>query len=144
MAPCQGRHSRGMPRRPWPAKAERRRRRGARAEATGRKAEAIAAEALAREGWSVIARRARTPAGEIDLVVERDGELAFVEVKARPSLPEAAMALRPRQRTRLLAAAECWLAANPGHGARGIRFDVVIVAADGTARRIADAFRLED
>jgi len=45
---------------------------------------------------------------------------------------------------RLAAAAECWLAANPGHGAAGMRFDVVIVAADGAVRRIADAFRLGD
>ena len=118
--------------------------RGRRAEAAGRDAEAIAAGALARDGWAVLASRARTPAGEIDLVAERDGLLAFVEVKARPSLSEAAHALGPRQRARLTAAAECWLAGNPGHGAAGMRFDVVIVAADGTARRIADAFRLGD
>nr|WP_232478476.1 YraN family protein [Roseomonas rosulenta] len=99
---------------------------------------------MEREGWAVLARRARTPAGEIDLVAERSGLLAFIEVKARPSLNEAAFALGARQRARLVAAAECWLAVNPGHGAAGMRFDVVIVAADGTARRIADAFRLGD
>ena len=118
--------------------------RGRRAEASGRDAEDIAAAALAREGWAVLARRARTPAGEIDLVAERAGLVAFVEVKARPSLREAAFALGARQRARLVAAAECWVAANPGHGPAGIRFDVVIVAADGTARRIADAFRVGD
>ena len=118
--------------------------RGRRAEASGRDAEGIAAAALLRDGWAVLARRARTPAGELDLVAERDGLLAFVEVKARPSLSEAAAALGMRQRARLMAAAECWLAVNPGHGAAGMRFDVVIVAADGTARRIADAFRLGD
>lgn len=92
----------------------------------------------------MLARRARTPAGEIDLVAERDGLLAFIEVKARPSFAEAAFALGTRQRARLLAAAECWLAANPGHGAAGMRFDVFLVAADGAVRRIADAFRLGD
>jgi putative endonuclease len=118
--------------------------RGRRAEASGRDAEAVAAGALEREGWVVLARRARTPAGEIDLVAERDGLLAFVEVKARASLSQAALALGARQRARLVEAAECWLVANPGHGAAGMRFDVVIVAADGTARRIADAFRVGD
>ena len=118
--------------------------RGRRAEAAGRDAEGIAAAALRRDGWALLAQRARTPAGEIDLVAERDGLLAFIEVKARPSLSEAAFALGARQRARLVAAAECWIAANPGHGANGMRFDVVIVAADGTARRIADAFRLGD
>lgn len=100
--------------------------------------------ALAREGWRVLARRARTPAGEIDLVAERDGLLAFCEVKARPSLQAAAHALRPPQRARLLGAAECWLAANPGQGAAGMRFDLLLVAADFSVRRIADAFRLGD
>ncbi len=118
--------------------------RGRRAEASGREAEGVAAGALEREGWVVLAQRARTPAGEIDLVAEREGLLAFVEVKARASLSEAALALGARQRARLVAAAECWLAANPGHGAAGMRFDVVIVAADGTARRIVDAFRVGD
>ncbi len=121
-----------------------RRQRGSRAAATGSGAEAIAAGLLIAEGWAVLARRARTPAGEIDVIAERDGLLAFVEVKARPSLSEAAHALGPRQRARLIAGAEAWLAANPGHGAAGMRFDVVLVAADGTARRIADAFRIGD
>ncbi|MCB4821458.1 YraN family protein [Roseicella aerolata] len=121
-----------------------RQRRGARADSTGRTAEEAAAAALSREGWAVLARRVRTPAGELDLVAEREGVLAFIEVKARPSLSEAAYALGPRQRARLIAAAECWLAENPRQGAAGIRFDVLLVAADGAVRRIADAFRLGD
>ena len=122
----------------------RRRLRGARAEVSGRSGENTAVAALAHEGWTVLARRARTPAGELDLVAEREGLLAFIEVKARPSFAEAAFALGPRQRARLLAAAECWLAEHPGHGAAGMRFDVLLVAADGAVRRIADAFRLGD
>lgn len=118
--------------------------RGGRAHAAGLTGEDAAAAALLRDGWTVLARRARTPAGEIDLVAERDGLLAFVEVKARPSLAEAAHALGPRQRARLAAAAECWLAENPGRGAAGMRFDVLLVAADGAVRRIADAFRLDE
>lgn len=89
----------------------------------------------------MLAERARTPAGELDLVVEKDGFLVFVEVKARPSLREAAFALTGRQQHRLMAAAEIWLAENPGHGAAGIRFDVLLVAADGSAKRVADALR---
>ncbi|MCR0985499.1 YraN family protein [Roseomonas populi] len=113
------------------------------AERRGLDAEARAAGALAARGWTVLARRARTPAGELDLVAEREGLLAFVEVKARPSLAEAAAALSIRQRVRIVAAAEAWLAANPGHGAAGMRFDVVLVAPEGL-RRIADAFRADD
>lgn len=117
-------------------------RRGHAAHRTGLDAEGIAEAALVAEGWTVLARRCRTPAGELDLVAERAGLLAFVEVKARPSFREAAFALTPRQGARLLAAAEVWLARNPGHGAAGMRFDVVLVAADGSARRITDALRI--
>ncbi len=113
------------------------------ADRRGRHAEDRAAAALAAEGWVVLDRRARTGAGELDLVAERAGLLAFVEVKARASLLEAAFALGPRQRARLIAAAEAWLAANPSRGAAGVRFDVMLVDAEGCVRRIADAFRVE-
>lgn len=89
----------------------------------------------------MLAERVRTPAGELDMVAEREGLLAFVEVKARPSLYEAAFALQPRQQARLMAAAEAWMAENPGHGAAGARFDVLLVAPDGSVRRIKDALR---
>ncbi len=114
------------------------------ADRRGRFAEDRAAAALVAEGWSVLARRARTPAGELDLVAERDGLLAFVEVKARPTLGDAVAALGAVQRRRLMAAAEIWIAANPGRGAAGVRFDVLVVDAEGRVRRIADAFRLGD
>jgi len=118
--------------------------RGRRAYVAGQGAEALAAEALTAQGWALLGQRIRTGAGEIDLIAERQGLLAFIEVKARPSLAEAAIALGPRQRARLVSAADAWLAANPGHGAAGMRFDVMLVAADGTIRRIADAFRIEE
>lgn len=116
---------------------------GLRAHAAGLTAESQAAAALEAEGWSILARRARTAAGEIDLVAEREGLLAFVEVKRRPSLAEAAFALSARQRARLLAAAELLLAAHPGWGRAGIRFDVILLDPEGHVRRIADAFRQE-
>jgi putative endonuclease len=117
-------------------------RRGAVAHRLGHDAEAVAAVALRRDGWTILAERHRNAGGELDLIAEKDSLLAFIEVKARPSLRDAAYALTPRQQGRLMRAAEAWLAAHPGHGAAGMRFDVILVAADGTARRIADAFRL--
>lgn len=116
---------------------------GAANHAAGLHAEAIACAALEADGWTVLGRRLRTPAGEIDIAAERDGLLALVEVKRRASLATAAHALRPRQQARLLAAAEILLAQNPGWGAKGVRFDVILVDRAGQARRIADAFRVE-
>ncbi len=120
---------------------ERRSSRGRLAQSRGLAAEQAACAALERDGWTVLARRLRTPAAEIDLVAERDGLLAIVEVKARASLAEAAASLGPGQRRRLAAAAEQVLAAHPGWGAAGVRFDVIVVDAEGRVRRIRDAFR---
>ena len=76
--------------------------------------------------------------------MSRGGELlAFVEVKARPSLADAAYALSPRQVRRLTAAAG-WLLAEHADWARAdTRFDVMLVDAAGRVRRVADAFRVE-
>ena len=75
-------------------------------------------------------------------MADRDGLTAFIEVKARPSLSEAAHALGARQRARIMAAAEIALMQNPGWGSGGVRFDVMLVDVTGRVRRIADAFRL--
>ena len=91
----------------------------------------------------MLARRLRTEAGELDVLAERDGILAIIEVKARPTLADAAAALSQRQQARLLAAAEIVLAAHPDWGANGVRFDLLVVDAAGAVRRISDAFRVE-
>ena len=120
-----------------------RRQRGQLAHARGIDTEAAASAALTRDGWTVHARRLRTASGEIDLIAEKDGLLAIVEVKSRPTLADAAAALTARQRARLIGAAEIMLAANPEWGINGVRFDVIVVDAAGAVRRIADAFRVE-
>ncbi len=107
-------------------------------------AEAAACRALARDGWTILARRLRTEAGEIDVVATKQDLLAIVEVKARPTLAEAAFSLGARQKARLLAAAEIALAEHPDWAREGMRFDLMVVDAGGSVRRIADAFRLEN
>jgi putative endonuclease len=111
------------------------------AHARGVDAETRACAALVGDGWTIHARRVRTGVGEIDIVAERDGILAIVEVKARPRLAEAAASLAPRQQLRLIAAAEVVLSDHPDWGINGVRFDVLVVDAQGRVRRIADAFR---
>ncbi|WP_114377219.1 YraN family protein [Elioraea thermophila] len=119
------------------------RRRGAGGERYGRAAEERCAAALAAEGFTVLARRRRTAAGEIDLVARRGPLTVIVEVKGRARAAEAAFALSPRQRGRLLAAAEALMAEEPTWFGEEIRFDLMVVGRDGTVRRIADAFRAE-
>lgn len=120
-----------------------RRRRGRKAAKSGTKGEALAAAALQAGGWAISARRLRTAAGEIDIIAEKDGLLAFIEVKVRPHLAEAAASLSVRQRARLLKAAEIVLAAHPDWGRAGVRFDVIVVDRNGAVHRIKNAFREE-
>ena len=116
----------------------------ARAYQRGVDAEAAVCRVLEMDGWTVLARRLRTAAGEIDIVAATAEVLAIIEVKARPRLADAAVALGARQRTRLLAAAEIALAEHPAWGRPGMRFDLIVVDAVGRVRRIADAFRWEN
>src|SRR4029077_435844 len=69
---------------------------------TGLSAEARAAAYLMAKGYRILAKRFRTPYGEIDIVAKRRNLLAFVEVKARATLDEAAFAVTPRQQARII------------------------------------------
>jgi putative endonuclease len=77
-----------------------------RAERSGRRAEGLAAWWLRLKGWTILARRLRTPVGEVDLVARRGRVLAFIEVKARSSPERAAFALDDYRLRRVAAAAE--------------------------------------
>ncbi|HET7164552.1 MAG TPA: YraN family protein [Pseudolabrys sp.] len=106
----------------------------------GISAESRAAAFLIAKGFRILARRWRSPLGEIDIVARRRHLLVFAEVKARASLDEAAEAVSDRQRRRIAAAAEIWLAANPDETIRDIRFDAILVAPSKIPRHIPAAF----
>jgi putative endonuclease len=98
------------------------------------------AAALLVKGFRIVARRWRSPVGEIDLVVRRGRLLVFVEVKARGAFDDAAEAVTERQRRRIAAAAEAWLASHADDLDRDIRFDAVLVAPWRVPRHIPAAF----
>ena len=106
----------------------------------GLSAESRAAAYLIAKGYRIVARRWRSPVGEIDIVARRRGTLVFVEVKARERLDDAAEAVIVRQQRRIIAAAEAWLAVHPEDANRDIRFDVVLVAPKSLPRHIMAAF----
>ena len=66
--------------------------------------------------------------------------LIFVEVKARATLDVAAESVTERQKQRIAAAAEVWLAANPVPAICDIRFDAILVAPVRLPRHIPAAF----
>ena len=107
---------------------------------TGISAESRAAAFLIAKGYRILDRRYRTPQGEIDIVARRRGLIAFVEVKARASLDEAAFAVTPRQQQRIIAAAQGWLAAHPEHAEFEMRFDAMLIAPRSLPRHLLAAF----
>jgi putative endonuclease len=106
----------------------------------GISAESRAAAWLIAHGYRILARRWKCPLGEIDIIAARRHTLIFVEVKARASLDEAAESVTERQRRRIAAAAEVWLADNPLPAIRDMRFDAILVAPGKLPRHIQAAF----
>jgi putative endonuclease len=98
---------------------------------TGLSAESRAAALLMAKGYRILAKRFRTPHGEIDIVTKR---------KARASLDEAAFAVTPRQQARIINAAQAWLAAHPEHAEFELRFDAIPIAPRHLPRHLLAAF----
>jgi putative endonuclease len=109
----------------------------------GLSAESRAAAFLIAKGYRIVARRWRSPVGEVDIVARRRNVLVFVEVKARNQLDDAAYSVTERQQRRIAAAAAAWLAARPEDSMRDIRFDAMLVAPGRLPRHITAAFDAE-
>ena len=107
---------------------------------TGLSAESRAAAYLMAKGYRILAKRFRTPYGEIDLVAKKRDLVAFIEVKARASLDEAAYAVTPRQQGRIVNATQDWLMAHPEHAEFELRFDAILIAPRRLPRHLLAAF----
>jgi putative endonuclease len=107
----------------------------------GRLAESLCAWHLRLRGYRVLARRVRSPVGEIDLVVRRGAIVAFVEVKARADHEQGWLAITPRQRKRVRRAAELFIARRPRLAGCAARFDVMVVTPGRLPRHVIDAWR---
>lgn len=98
--------------------------------AKGRAAEDIAANALRKKGYAILARNFSTRFGELDIVA-KDGEtLVFVEVKSKTGndfgLPEDMIS--PGKLRRIYAMAQVYM----GEAASACRIDVVAVVLSPT------------
>jgi putative endonuclease len=115
-------------------------------QAFGEIGERVAERWLRRKGWRIVQRRFRNGRRDIDLVVERDGLIAFVEVKARKGaefgLPVEAVNWRKQRE--LSRSAHVWIERH-GRPDDCYRFDVIGVLVEGSAvriRHVENAFSL--
>jgi putative endonuclease len=111
-----------------------------RAERGGRRAEAVAALWLQLKGWTILARRARTPLGEVDLIARRGRALAFVEVKARSTQLDAERALDDYRLRRVAAAAQA-LAPRFTRDGDTLRIDAIFIVPGRLPRHMQDVWR---
>jgi putative endonuclease len=93
----------------------------------GHRGETIAAWSLRLKGWRIIAKRYRTPLGEIDLIAKRGNLIAMVEVKARSSFRGAMDSVTPAAQKRIIDSADLWLGRQKDAAKLSIRFDVIAV-----------------
>ena len=110
------------------------------AERRGHKGEALAALWLQLKGWRILARRLRTPVGEIDLVARRGRTVAFVEVKARATIAEADLSL-DRNRLRRVAAAANAVGARYAGPTDASRIDAIYIVPGRWPRHVPDVWQ---
>ncbi|WP_455476402.1 YraN family protein [Bartonella sp. B17] len=93
----------------------------------GVRAEKWAAWWLRFKGFHIAEIRFKTKCGEIDLIARRGNLVLIVEVKARPTLAEAMIAVSRVNEKRIKAATDIWLARQKDHFLLSIRFDLIAI-----------------
>lgn len=109
----------------------------------GRLGELRAALHYLLRGYRILARNARLPAGEIDLVVKRGATIVIAEVKTRQSLAagEGHEAVTRAKRERMIRLGDQYAARHPNVQ---LRYDIVSLYWTGrrfVVTHFADAFR---
>jgi putative endonuclease len=102
----------------------------------GAAGERIAERWLVRHGWRVVQRRFRDGHRDLDLIAERHGTIAFVEVKARSgeTFGGPVEAVDWRKRRELVRSARMWINRH-GRAGESYRFDVIGVLLPPTQSR---------
>jgi uncharacterized protein (TIGR00252 family) len=115
----------------------------------GSDAEDAAHAFLIAQGLRGVARNARYPFGEIDLIMLHAATLVFVEVRFRRSqkFGGAAVSVDAAKRRKIARAAPAWLSSHKQYSQASCRFDVVAVTPSRTQPQcdwIQSAFTLDD
>ncbi|MGY6704875.1 YraN family protein [Roseinatronobacter sp.] len=90
-------------------------------------------------GYQLLARRWRGQRGELDLILTRNAEVIFVEVKKSTCFETAAARISTAQIKRLFMTAAQYLGTCPQGQSTPSRFDVALVNASGQVERLENA-----
>ena len=104
-------------------------------------AETKAAEYLQGQGYDILETRYKTKFGEIDLIAKKDNLICFIEVKVRKNKSDALESVTSRVQQRIENAALFYISEHPEDVACDMRFDVIIMAGDGTISHLDNAWQ---
>jgi putative endonuclease len=107
---------------------------------SGLRAETLAAFYLRMKGYRILARRYKTPVGEIDIIAVRGRVLAAIEVKTRASQSDALESVTAKNRARVSRALEYFLARHTRYASYTLRFDALIYAPPFRFRHLDNAW----
>ena len=110
-------------------------------ERAGRRAEGLAALWLQLKGYAILARRAQTPLGEIDIIARRGAVLAFVEVKQRRGKPDLGQLVSRIQMSRIVRAATGWAGQRKWAAQCRWRYDIILIRPWRWPVHLRDAWR---
>ena len=105
----------------------------------GLAAEEIAQRFYLEQSFEVLETRWRSEAGEIDLIVQKDRLLVFVEVKARKTHDTAAASISQKQWLRIMASAELFVSEKGFPPLTDLRFDAALIDQTGVCKIIENA-----
>lgn len=94
-------------------------------------------------GYKILKHRYKTPLGEIDIIVQKDNIIVFIEVKFRQKMKYAYEAISDRQKARTFAAAEIFIQKNEKTcEGKEFRFDAILLDAS-KMKHIENAWSIE-
>lgn len=108
--------------------------------ARGVRGEWLAALSLRLRGYSIVERNFRCKSGEIDIIIRKGDQIAFVEVKVRDSENAALDAVGALSRRRITNAANFWISRRRDAHRLSWRFDIVAVVPGHWPRHFPEAF----
>jgi putative endonuclease len=89
--------------------------------------ESIAIVFLMLKGYSIVAKRYKTPLGEIDIIAKKAKSLIGIEVKARRKEFDISDVISAKQKKRIINGIKMFLSKNQKYNDYTIRFDVIAV-----------------
>ena len=108
----------------------------------GLRAELTARMLLRVKGYRILKSRYLTPYGEIDIIAERFGTLAFIEVKARPDATSALYSISPTKQRTIALAAQSFLGNAPEYAGHDKRFDLMLCCPFRLPHHLTNAWQL--